>query len=1282
MSSTLEAQVEQLQAKVNLLQTTIESVADGILVIDRHRNVSAYNQKFIQMWSIPESLMQPQVGEERLKFLAAQTKDPDRFLTKVWELFLHHPDAELTDYLELKDGRILERYSQPQWHNSEIIGRLWMFRDVTLQKRAEAMLVRFAAIMDATTDLVALTDAQHQIVYLNRAGRQLLGLEEDETLSDRTIATIYPDWVNRLFQEEVLPKATRDGVWHGEVMMRHRNGLEIPVSLVQLVIKSTEGDVDFYATIARDINERKQAEQALFLSELKYRCLFENSQVGIFRTRLEDGLILEANQRSAEQVGYSSPTELVEQKSILEFYANPADRDWLLGYVQRQGECSSYEVPYRHRNGSIRWSLCSVRLNEEENCLEVVATDITDRKQAEEALRRSELKYRNIFENSQVGIGQTRLEDGLFLDANQRCAEIMGVASAIDLIGKRCTTDFYANPSDRQRIITELEQHGEVRNLELRLQRPDGSTRWSLLSLRPNPREQCLDFVLTDISDRKRLEEELVQSQRFLDTIINSVPIGLFAKDVNNDFRYVLINRSANKIVGFDPEKAIGLNDDDLLPKEQAAFFRQQDLAVIAHGELLEMPETWLESKDYGAVLVQGWKRPLFDEQGRITHLLGIFNDITDRWQREEALRLIVEGTAAKTGDEFFQSCVRYLAEVLRVRYALITEFADTEKNCVRTLATYGGNLFSQNFEYQLQGTPCQQVLQGQTCYYPKGVQQQFPEDALLVEAQLESYLGMPLINTAGAVLGHIAVIDTEPMEDDGGRELILKIFAARAGAELERKQTEEALRIAKDVAESANRAKSSFLANMSHELRTPLNAILGFSQLMERDTTLNARQRDFLTTINRSGEHLLELINDVLEMSKIEAGRIQLYPTSFDLYQLLNTLRDLFRVRAESKRLSLEFQIAPDLPQFVTTDEGKLRQVLINLIGNAIKFTEAGYVRVYAEMRSIATTDPVSSLLTFTIEDTGCGIAETDITTLFQPFVRASQAAMVKEGTGLGLAISWQFVQLMGGEIQVNSTLGQGSTFCFTVQAAFADASELEPILPQRRVRYLAPHQPDYRILVVDDRQENRELIEHFLQTVGFTTRTARNGQEAIEEWQTWQPHLIWMDLRMPVLDGYKATRQIRKAERHRAENLPPCKIIAITASAFEDQKLKILAAGCDDWIRKPVREQTIFDKLTEHLNVQYVYDDEGTLSGQSYQSSPCVDLEASHLNVMPIAWLTELHQAAFAVDSDRILQLIAQVPPLHDTLVAGLTELVRQFYFDEILELVEQAQRNASAQ
>jgi PAS domain S-box-containing protein len=893
----------------------------------------------------------------------------------------------------------------------------------------------------------------------------------------------------------------------------------------------------------------------------------------------------------------------------------------------------------------------------------------------------------------------------------------------------------------------------------------------------------------------------------------------------------------------------------------------------------------------------------------------------------KEALRLIVEGTASQTGNEFFRACVRYLAKVLQVQYAIVTEFANSEQTQVRSLAYWTGNDWSQPITYPITNTPCERVLAGQACYYPTDVQAQFSSDRDLVDMGVVSYLGMPLIDSTGQVLGHLAVLDTKPMSTDPDRELILKIFAARTGAELERKHKEEAIRRreamlrsigdnlsngaiyqqirgldgrdrltyvsagieqiaevkpatvleninllygqileehlpqiraatersshdlsvfdqqfrqqtpsgklkwmhcrstpsrlptgetlwsgivlditdlkqaeaalrqseqrfrsivenvndviyilnpdgtfaylspslsealqyqtdelvgthfapmihpdylqlcsdavqrlvktgqtiwgleyfikpkygdwrwyisnisavydeagqvlycvgvardmtqrklleeelcrAKEAADTASQAKSEFLANMSHELRSPLNAILGFAQLLHRSPTLSTDQRENVDTIIRSGEHLLTLINNVLDLSKIEAGRITLNETNFDLYQLLNDVEAMFQLRSQEKQIQLICDRDINLPRYIRTDQVKLRQVLINLLSNAIKFTEQGRVT----LRVMPGThrqqaDLAQFSILFEVEDTGIGIAPDEVENLFTAFAQ-TQSGKALEGTGLGLAISRKFVELMGGTIAVSSQPQQGTLFRFDIWATAADPIDSSQ---QLRVVGLEPNQSHYRILVVDDKFANRQLLMKLLAPLGFEVQEASNGQEAIALFQAWEPHLIWMDMRMPVMDGYEATKQIKATTKGQATA-----VIALTASALEEQKAIVLSAGCDDFIRKPFQEAEIFAAMQKHIGVRYIYaDSEGSSLQMASNSQPILSSEdlAEQLRSLPTNLINVLQTSLHNVDLDSLSDSIKEINNTNSSLASTLKKQIDNFEYEQILAAIQ---------
>lgn len=479
-----------------------------------------------------------------------------------------------------------------------------------------------------------------------------------------------------------------------------------------------------------------------------------------------------------------------------------------------------------------------------------------------------------------------------------------------------------------------------------------------------------------------------------------------------------------------------------------------------------------------------------------------------------------------------------------------------------------------------------------------------------------------------------------------------------------------EELQIAKEAAEKANQAKSIFLANMSHELRTPLNAILGFTQLMQRDRILSPQHQEYTEIINKSGEHLLNLINDILEVSKIEAGRVTLNPTKVNLRDLLFSLESLLHLKAESKKIGLNFLVDENVPTAIEADAKKLRQVLLNLLGNALKFTEKGYVTLQVRVNPRDSLNPDLVSLNFAVEDTGPGIAEAELTMLFKAFSQTRMGQQIQEGTGLGLLISQQFVQLMGGEIIVTTELNRGTCFQFSIAVPVVESAPTSSLSDFDNVTHLAPGQREYKILIAEDHPVNRLLLLTVLQELGFSIQEVENGREALQMWREWQPDIIFMDMHMPEMDGYEATRLI-KAEARDLKLNPITPIVAITASAFTEQKEQCLKAGCDDFVSKPFRRSEVLEKLRDYLGVEFCY----AVPEERQQSvlTPLPEsLEKSDFQVMSENWIENLYLAALQCNDRLCLDLIREIPSQHQKLTNTLKHWLNGYEFDRIIELI----------
>jgi signal transduction histidine kinase/DNA-binding response OmpR family regulator len=663
-------------------------------------------------------------------------------------------------------------------------------------------------------------------------------------------------------------------------------------------------------------------------------------------------------------------------------------------------------------------------------------------------------------------------------------------------------------------------------------------------------------------------------------------------------------------------------------------------------------------------------------------------------------LRALDESLASKTGAAFFPQLVSSLAQRLNASSAFVSEI-DLETYRANVLAMWRDGAFAETFAYALSGTPCECVLENQIVAFPRRVQQQFPADREgLARLGAESFLAIPLCSEAGKVRGHIAVLDRHERDWNDADFGILRIFSARAGAELERRDYEKRLEAlnaalqkanaqlqrellmrldaeerlaqakraaeqAQRSAEEANQAKSNFLAHMSHELRTPLNGILGYAQLLKRDTTLRAEQLEGLSVIESSGEHLLALVNDLLDLAKIEAGRLELHPKRFDLPKLLKHAADVAAVRARDAGLTFTFQLPPELPTQVRGDERAMRQVLLNLLGNAVKFTPRGEVVFRVQVLCAA---PDRCTVRFTIEDSGPGIAREDLKRIFEPFTRASIGSGV-EGTGLGLPISKRLVDAMGGRLEVGSREGGGSIFTVELDMETAERTAIDHgVVVEQIVGYGGSRRS---VLVVDNDAASRQLLARLLAAVGITALEASGGGEALHIAAAKQVDLIATDLAMPEMTGLELTQKLRADERLRG--LP---ILAVSASVSAFTREEALGAGCDGFVGKPVHADELFAAIGPLLHLSWKTVDRSAgepAGGKTHVDGIRLDQR----------WATELYDLAMKGEVKELLtraESAARGDPVGAPLYQEVKRLARNFDMRGVRRVLQDAREDSA--
>jgi PAS domain S-box-containing protein len=1216
----LRQQQAALRDRNVLLTSILESTPDIIVVKDREGRYVALNSNVAK--SFYGKTLEEIIGKDDSELLppaaAVSIMAKDRQIMEAGTTETYEEDVS-----NGKDSTSFLTTKAP-WRDAQgnIIGLIAIARNINDRKQVEADLrernALLNSILESTPDFIVVKDREGRHVALNSNLANFFGKPIEEIIGKDDLELLPPDIARKIMAKDRQIMATGIAETYEEDVSSGETSTTFLTTKAPW--RDNQGNIVGIIATTRDISDRKQAEQKL-RETLEMLDLASDAII----IRDMDDRILYWNQGAERLYGWTK-AEVVGQyiHTFLETVFPTPLETVLAEFFQHgswEGELHHTTRDRRHIIVASRWTL--QRDGEGKPCAQLeINNDISDRKQAENAIEQSEERYRSLIAATSQMVWTADAE-GRSPDlpswrayTGQTQAQMAGLGW-LDAI----------HPDDRERtnqVWMEAAQTNSLFEIEYRLRGADGNYRYFQARGVPilNEDGSIREWVgtCTDIHDRKQAEDAIKQSEERYRSLTLAISQIVWITDAEGRCEDT---PSLRAYTGQTEAEVVGYGWLDTIHPDDRERTNQAWMEAVQTKSLYEI-EYRIRGADGNYRYFQGRAVPILNEEGSIREWVGTCIDIHDRKQAEDAI---------------VQSEERYRSLIAATSQIVWT--ADAEGRCpyLPSWRAYTGQTEAEMVGYGWLDAIHPDDRERTNQVWMEAVQ---TKSLYEIEYQLRS---------ADGNYRYFQIRGVPLLDEDGS----IREWVGTCTDIHDRKQTEIVQAQAREAAEAASRAKSEFLANMSHELRTPLNGIMGYAQILQRSKFLNEEERSRINVIYQCGSHLLTLINDILDLAKIEAQKVELMPTDFHFPAFLQGVAEMCRIRAEIKGIHFHFPSSPELPIGIHADEKRLRQVLINLLSNAIKFTDRGSVTFIVSFAA-------EGKLRFEIRDTGSGIAQEQLQAIFQPFEQVGDRRRHTEGTGLGLAISQRIVELMGSTIQVQSEINVGSIFWFDVNISQADEwVKTSQIDHQGQIIGIKDRQP--KIVVVDDKWANRSVISNLLSPIGFEVSEANDGQEGWEKILEVQPDLIVTDLLMPELDGFELIKRVRESE-----NFKDLIIIVSSASVFETDQYRSLEAGANAFIAKPVQATELLQKLQQYLELEWVY--------EANEAPLAIGSDTNELISPPATSMEILYELAMKGNFREIVKqavLLEQIDPKYIPFAKRLHQMAKDFQDEEILRFIQ---------